>query len=190
MMIAIAGSAATAWGQRVEARPQLGLGASSAFGVHGGVGAFRHATLGPAVGGTLDIGWIGSRRIRLSVGVDYLATTIDRPDSLGLQQRGRGYVFSALTDVTAMSTLERVVAPYVGVGIGVDAVGTTIQSEQIGTIYNTNVFNVHGQVGALVRVAPRGRLGLEVRGTGARVVRRVGVRVGYVWLYNEFAPSR
>ena len=95
----------------------------------------------------LDLGWIGSRRVRLSAGIDYLATTIDRPDSLGAQQRGRGYVFSALTDVTVMSSLTRLVAPYAGLGIGVDAVGTTIRNEQIGTIYNTNVFNVHGQVG-------------------------------------------
>ena len=44
-----------------------------------------------------------------------------------------------------------------GAGFGVDAVGTTIQNEQIGAIYNTNVFDVHAQVGALVRVTRRGR---------------------------------
>ena len=59
------------------------------------------------------------------------ATTIDRADSLGVQQRGRGYVFSALTDVTAMSSLERVVAPYVGLGIGVDAVIDAVLGEDI-----------------------------------------------------------
>lgn len=171
--------------QSPDADPRLGLGASSAFGVYSGAGIFPHASLGPQFGGTLDLGWIGSRRVRFSIGLDYLATTIDRPDSLGVQQRGKGYVFSALADVNVLGPVARRVTPYVGVGVGVDAVGTTIQNNHIGAIYNTNVFDVHAQVGALMRIAPRGRLSLEVRGTGARVVRRVSVRVGYVWLYNQ-----
>jgi hypothetical protein len=171
--------------QTADALPQLGLGASSAFGVYSGAGIFPHSSLGPQFGGTLDLGWIGSRRVRFSVGLDYLATTIDRPDSLGVPQRGKGYVFSALADVSVLGSVARRVTPYVGAGVGVDAVGTTIQNDHIGAIYNTNVFDVHGQVGALVRVAPRGRLSLEVRGTSARVVRRVSMRVGYVWLYNQ-----
>jgi hypothetical protein len=188
LTVASASVPSRAGAQRVESAPQLGLGASSAFGLHGGAGVFRHASLGPQIGGELDLGWIGSRRTRFTVGVDYLATTIDRVDSLGVRERGKGYVFSALADVNVTSSIARRVAPYAGLGIGVDAVGTTIQNEQIGTIYNTNVFDVHGQVGALVRVAPRGRLKLELRGTAARVVRRVGLRVGYTWLFNEFAP--
>ena len=171
--------------QRVEAPPQLGLGASSALTVYSGAGIFPYASLGPQVGAMLDIGWIGSRNVRLSVGVDYLATTIDRTDTLGVRQTGRGYVFSALADVTLLAPVARRVTPYVGAGFGVDAVGTSIQNEQIGAIYNTNVFDVHAQIGALLRVARRGRLNLEARGTGARVVRRFAVRVGYTWLYNE-----
>jgi hypothetical protein len=171
--------------QRVDPPPRLGLGASSAFGVYAGAGVIPHASLGPNVGGTLDLGWIASRRVRFSVGVDYLATTIDRVDSLGVRQTGKGYVFSALADVNLMGPITRRITPYVGGGAGVNAVGTTIQNEHIGAIYNTNVFDVHAQIGALVRVAPRGRLSVELRGTGARVVRRFGVRVGYTWLYNE-----
>jgi hypothetical protein len=171
--------------QRVDPPPQLGLAASSALTVYTGAAAFPHASLGPQVGAMLDIGWVGSRSVRLSVGVDYLATTIDRTDTLGVRQRGRGYVFSALADVTLLGPVARRVTPYLGAGVGVDAVGTTIQNEQIGAIYNTNVFDVHAQVGALVRVTRHGRLGLEARGTGARVVRRFGVRLGYTWFYNE-----
>jgi hypothetical protein len=122
----------------------------------------------------------------LSVGLEYLATTIDRDDSLGVRQTGGGYVFSAFSDVNVIGPILRRITPYVGAGVGVDAVGTTIQNEHIGAIYNTNVFDVHAQIGALVRVSPAGRLSLEVRGTGARVVRRLGMRVGYTWLYNEF----
>jgi len=169
-----------------DSPPQLGLGASSAVGLYGGVGVFRYASLGPQLGGSLDLGWIGSRRVRLSLGVDYLTTTIDRTDTLGVRETGKGYVFSALADVNVMGPIARRFTPYAGIGVGVDAVGTQIQNEEIGAIYNTNVFNVHAQVGTLFRVAPRGRISVEVRGTGARVVRRVGLRVGYTWLYNEF----
>ena len=113
--------------------------------------------------------------MRLSVGIDYLAMAIDRPDSLGVRERGDGYVFTAFADVNVIPSLARRVSPYGGVGFGVDAVGTTISNEQIGALYNTNVFDLHAQLGAFFRLTPRGRLMLEARGTGARVVRRFGV---------------
>jgi hypothetical protein len=169
---------------RKDSTPRLGLGASSALTVHSGVGQIKHAALGIESGASLDLGWIGSRKVRLSVGVDYLSMTIDRPDSLGLRESGGGYVFTAFTDVTVFPSLSRRLSPYGGVGFGVDAVGTTISNEQIGSLYNTNVLDVHAQAGALYRITPRGRLQLEARGTGARVVRRVSVRLGYTWLFN------
>jgi len=180
----IAGAQQVDSAARRDSTPQLGLGASSALTVHGGVGQIKHAALGTEAGAALDLGWIGSRKVRLSVGVDYLSMNIDRPDSLGLRENGNGYVFTAFTDVTLLPSVSRRLSPYGGVGFGVDAVGTTIANEQIGALYNTNVLDVHAQVGTLYRITPRGRLRLEVRGTGARVVRRVGVRLGYTWLYN------
>ena len=93
----------------------------------------------------LDLGYFGSRWARFLVGVDYLSTTIDRVDSLGTRERGSGYVFTAVAEANFMTSLARRVSPYAGVGVGVDAVGTTISNEQIGAIYNTNVFDVHGQ---------------------------------------------
>jgi hypothetical protein len=170
--------------QQVDSVPKRGLSASSLLSLHAGVGQFKYAALGTEVGGALDLGWLGSRRVRVSLGIDYLATTIDRTDSLGVREEGSAYVFTAFADVTAMAPLVRRMTPYVGVGFGVDAVGTTISNEQIGTIYNTNVFNLHGQVGTLFYLTPKGRFQAEARLTGARVVRRYGVRVGYVWLFN------
>jgi hypothetical protein len=169
---------------RRDSTPRLGLSASSALTAHVGVGRMKHAALGTEAGGALDVGWIGSRKVRLSVGVDYLSMTIDRPDSLGFRESGGGYVFTAFADVTVIPSLARRLSPYAGVGFGVDAVGTTISNEQIGALYNTNVLDLHGQLGAFYRLTPRGRLSLEARATGARVVRRVGVRLGYTWLYN------
>jgi hypothetical protein len=98
------------------------------------------------------------------------------------------YVFTIFADVNYLASVRRRVAPYAGLGFGVDAVGTTIRNEQIGALYNTNVFNLHAQAGALVRVSRRGRLRLDVHAVTARVVRRVGFRVGYTILYNELAP--
>ena len=170
--------------QQVDSVPKLGLSTSSMVTLHAGAGQFKYAALGPEVGGALDLGWFGSRRVRLSLGIDYLSTTIDRADSLGVREEGSAYVFTAFADVTAMGPLVRRMTPYVGVGFGVDAVGTPISNEQIGTIYNTNVFNLHGQVGTLFYLTPKGRLQAEARLTGARVVRRYAVRVGYVWLFN------
>lgn len=169
----------------IDSTPRLGLGASSALTVHVGAGRFEHAALGPEVSAVLDLGYIGVRQVRFSLGVDYLSTTIDRADSFGVPTRGSGYVFTGFADVTWLSSLARRVAPYVGGGFGVDAVGTTISNEDVGAMYNTNVLDLHAQLGALVRVAPRGRLNLQVRATGAHVVRRLGVLVGYTWLYNQ-----
>jgi len=170
--------------QKADSTPRLGLGASSALSVHAGLGKFKHAALGPDVGAALDLGWIGSPLVRLSVGVDYLSTTINRPDSLGVRERGSGYVFTAFADVNAMGPIRRRFTPYGGVGFGVDAVGTTIANEQVGGLYNTNVLDVHAQLGTLIRLTPRGRLRAEARVTGARVVRRYSMRVGYTWLFN------
>jgi hypothetical protein len=165
--------------------PQLGIGASSAIMVHAGVGQIKHASLGRELGATLDVGYVGTKRVRLSVGLDYLAMTIDRPDSLNVRERGNGYVFTAFTDVTYIPSLAHRIVPYGGVGFGVDAVGTTISNEQVGAIYNTNVFDLHAQVGALYHVTPRSFVLLEARGTGARVVRRVSARLGYAWFFNQ-----
>ena len=173
--------------QRADSVPMLGLGASSALGFHVGAGQIKYASLGTEVGGAIDLGNLGDRRVRLSVGVDYLGMSIDRPDSLGVRERGTGYVFTAFADVNVIPSLSRRVSPYGGVGFGVDAVGTTISNEQIGALYNTNVFDLHAQVGALYRVTPRGYVSLEARATGARVVRRLGVRLGYSFLYNQLS---
>lgn len=176
---------AIARAQQADSIPQLGLGASSAISLHVGAGQIKHASLGTEVGGAIDIGWAGARWIRLSVGLDYLTMVIDRPDSLAVRERGNGYVFTTFADLNAIPMLTRRVSPYGGVGFGIDAVGTTISNEQVGSIYNTNVFDVHAQAGLLFRVTPRGRLMLEGRATGARVVRRAGVRLGYTWFYNQ-----
>jgi hypothetical protein len=170
--------------QLPDSTPRLGLGASSALSLHAGLGQFKHAALGPDVGAALDLGWFGSRLVRLSVGIDYLSTTIDRADSLGVRQRGTAYVFTGFADVNAMGPIRRRFTPYGGVGFGVDAVGTTIANDQVGGLYNTNVLNLHAQLGTLIRLTPRGRLRAEARVTGARVVRRYSVRVGYTWLFN------
>jgi hypothetical protein len=82
-------------------------------------------------------------------------------------------------------SLSHRLSPYGGAGFGVDAVGTEISNEQIGSIYNTNVFDIHAYAGTLFRVTPRGQVSFEVRATGARVVRRIGVRLGYAWFYNQ-----
>jgi hypothetical protein len=185
LFVVLSGASSAAHAQQVDSTPQLGLGASSALGVHVGVGQIKHATLGPEVGGSLDLGWLGTRRARLSVGVDYLSMIIDRPDSLGIRERGGGYVLTAFADVTMLGSLARRFLPYAGVGFGVDAVGTSISNQQIGAIYNTNVFDLHAQLGTFVRVTPNGRVAVEARVTGARVVRRFGVRLGYTWFYNQ-----
>ena len=123
--------------------------------------------------------------MRLSVGVDYLTTTIDRTDSLGARVRGGGYVFTGFADVNALATVAQRFSPYGGVGLGIDAVGTTIANEQVGALYNTNVLDVHAQLGTLIRLTPRSRLRAEGRMTGARVVRRFSLRIGYTLLFND-----
>ena len=188
--VVVAVSPVAAHAQEADTVPQLGLGASSAIALHAGATWLKHASLGTTVGGALDLGWVGRRTVRLSVGVDYVAMTIDRSDSLGTRERGKGYVFTTLADVTYFPWLARRLSPYAGVGFGVDAIGTQISNEQIGAIYNANVFNLHAQLGALYRLTSRGRLTIEARGTGARIVRRAGVTVGYSWFYNQLTPDR
>ena len=175
---------AAARAQQADSTPKLGLGASSAVTAYAGVGQFKHASLGTDVGVRLDLGYFGHKRVRFLVGLDYLTTHIDRTDSLGARQTGSGYVFTGVAEANVLTSLTRRVAPYAGAGVGVDAVGTTISNEQIGRLYNTNVFDVHAQLGAYFRLAERGRLQAEIRGTGARTVRRFSGRLGYTWFYN------
>jgi hypothetical protein len=184
VVIVSAVSARPSTAQQADSTPRLGLAASSALSVYAGMGQFKYSALGPDVGAALDLGWFGSRHVRLSVGIDYLSTTIDRADSLGVRQRGPAYVFTGVADVNAMGPIRRRFTPYGGLGFGVDAVGTTIANDQVGGLYNTNVLNLHAQLGTLIRLTPRGRLRAEARVTGARVVRRYSVRVGYTWLFN------
>jgi hypothetical protein len=175
---------ALAGAQQVDSTPKLGLGASSALTAYVGVAQFKHASLGTDVGVRLDLGYFGAKRVRFLVGVDYLATHINRVDSLGSRESGSGYVFTGVAETNVITSLARRVAPYVGAGVGVDAVGSTISNEQIARLYNTNVFNVHAQVGAYFRLSDHGRLQAELRGTSVRVVRRVAARLGYTWVYN------
>ena len=179
------GASAVSAQQADTTHPQLGLGAASALSFHAGVGQMSHASLGTEAGGALDLGYIGVQRVRVSLGLDYLGMTINRSDSLGVRERGGGYVFTAFADVTYLPSLVHRLTPYAGLGFGVDAVGTTISNEQVGSIYNTNVFDLHAQVGALLRLARRQYVSLEGRATSAHIVRRVGVRLGYAWFFNQ-----
>jgi hypothetical protein len=175
---------AAARAQQADSTPKLGLSASSAVTAYVGVGRFKHSSLGTDVGARLDIGHFGSKRVRFLLGVDYLSTHIDRLDSLGVLQSGSGYVFTGVAEANVIGSLARRVAPYVGAGVGVDAVGSTISNNEVARLYNTNVFDVHAQAGAYFRVSDHGRLQAEVRGTGARIVRRFAIRLGYTWIYN------
>jgi hypothetical protein len=186
----VAGLVYIVWSSSAAAQtppPQLGLAASGGIGVHAGGALLPYAGVAPEAGGSLDLGWIGSRNARLVVNVDYIRARVARRDTLNRPLRGTVFDFGAHVGVDFRSQLTARVSAYAGAGLGVHAVKSSITTLPVAGIYNTNLWGAHADIGFLTLLTDNGAhaLRVEVRGLSAGDLERVSVRAGYERLLGD-----
>ncbi|HET6681663.1 MAG TPA: hypothetical protein VFG84_10720 [Gemmatimonadaceae bacterium] len=173
-----------------EAAPsRRGLAASGSIGVVGGFASLRAADPAFETGISLDLGWVGSRPIRLVVDAEYLKGHLSRLDSLGNRGRGPFYDMSLHVGVRYLPTLGHLVAPYLGAGVGVHALGSSTRVVEVDELYNRNIFGAHAMVGFYSFLTADGRnaLNFELRGVSAGNVRRASLRLGLTRFFRDLA---
>jgi hypothetical protein len=155
----------------------------------GGFASLRAADPAFETGISLDLGWLGSRPVRLVVDAEYLNGHLSRLDSLGNRGRGPFYDMSLHVGVRYLPTLGHVVAPYVGAGMGVHALGSSTRVVEVDELYNRNIFGAHAMVGFYSFLTADGRnaLNFELRGVSAGNVRRASLRLGLTRFFRDLA---
>lgn len=173
-----------------SAPSNLGLAAIGSVSVHGGWASIQHGFHAAEVGGTVDFGYLRSRRVRLVADLTYLLTF---PHDVTVASEGETYrdVFRDLSAHLSLAfhatpPIARV-SPYLLTGVGVHVLSSSFGSTVIDTRYNTNNFGLLAAVGTQIRVGGSGRraLQVEIQTMQARNVRRVGVTFGVAALFND-----
>lgn len=173
-----------------DAPSNLGLAAIGSVAVHGGWASIEQGFHAAEVGGTVDFGYLRSRRVRLIADLTYLLTF---PHEETVASEGETYR-DVFRDLSAHLSLAfhatpptARVSPYLLTGVGVHVLSSSFGSTAIDTRYNTNNFGLLAGVGTQIRVGGSGRraLQVEIQTMQARNVRRVGVTVGVAALFND-----
>lgn len=173
-----------------SAPSNLGLAAIGSVSVHGGWASIQHGFHAAEVGGTVDFGYLRSRRVRLVADLTYLLTF---PHDVTVASEGETYR-DVFRDLSAHLSLAfhatpptARVSPYLLTGVGVHVLSSSFGSTVIDTRYNTNNFGLLAAVGTQIRVGGSGRraLQVEIQTMQARNVRRVGVTFGVAALFND-----
>jgi hypothetical protein len=172
----------------------LGLSAIGAFSVHAGAARVQRGYSAGSLGGTMDFGYLRSRRVRVVADLTYLLTT-PRTEVVESEQATYRDVFRDLSAHVAFTVHandpSRRLSPYLVAGGGVDVLSSSFNSLTIDTRYNSNNFSLLGAMGARLRLgaASRRALTVELRGVLAHEVRRAAVHVGLATLFNDLAPG-
>lgn len=170
----------------------LGLSAIGAFTVHAGAARVQRGYAAGSLGGSMDFGYLRSRRVRLVADLTYLLTV---PRTVRVESENATYrdVFRDLSGHVAFAfhanDPSNRLAAYALAGGGVDVLSSSFNSLTLDSRYNSNNFSLLGAVGTRVRLgaaSPRA-LSLEVRGIAARNVRRAALHVGVMTLFNDLA---
>lgn len=173
-----------------SAPSNLGLAAIGSVAVHGGWASIQQGFHAAEVGGTVDFGYLRTRRIRLVADVTYLLT-FPHEETVPSEEQTYRDVFRDLSAHLSLAfhaaPPSARVSPYVLTGVGVHVLSSSFGSTFIDTRYNTNNFGLLAAVGTRVRVGGSGRraLQVEVQTMQARNVRRVAVTVGVAALFND-----
>ncbi|MFN8581240.1 MAG: hypothetical protein U0163_09730 [Gemmatimonadaceae bacterium] len=127
----------------------LGLAESGGMGVLLGAGEATHHLRGVEVGGSLDLGWIGSPRLRLVGDVAWfggrLRSFVTQDD-----KTYRSNVFDLAGTVAVQlhgGSLKARTAPFVSAGVAVHALSSSFGSLPLDLRYNANRFGLMGAVG-------------------------------------------
>lgn len=173
-----------------SAPSNLGLAAIGSVAMHGGWASIQYGFHAAEVGGSVDFGYLRSRRVRLVADLTYLLTL---PHEVAVVSEGETYR-DVFRDLSAHLSLafhatppSARVSPYLLTGVGVHVLSSSFGSTVIDTRYNTNNFGLLAAVGSQIRVGGSGRraLQVEIQTMQARNVRRVGVTLGVAALFND-----
>lgn len=173
-----------------SAPSNLGLAAIGSVALHGGWASIQQGFHAAAIGGTVDFGYLHSRRIRLVADLTYLLT-FPHEETVASEEQTYRDVFRDLSAHLSLAfhaaPPSARVSPYLLTGVGVHVLSSSFGSTVIDTRYNTNNFGLLAAVGTRVRVGRSGRraLQVEIQTMQARNVRRVGVTVGVAALFND-----
>ncbi len=173
----------------------VGLSAVGALTVHAGVARLQRGYTGGSLGGSLDFGYLRSRRVRVAADLTYLLTSprTERVESENATYRD---VFRDLSAHVAFAfhanDPSSRVSPYLATGVGVDVLSSSFNSLTIDSRYNSNNFSLLGALGTRVRLGAEGRraITLELRGVAAHNVRRAAAHLGVTTLFNDLARRR
>jgi hypothetical protein len=174
-----------------QSRPgsQVGIAHIGALVVHAGTASVERSAEGVEGGMALDLGWIGTPRLRLEAELSLLrATLTEYVETLDSTFSG---AFFDLTSSVGLVVLLRGpsarIAPYLSAGIGVHALSSAFGTFALDRRYNANPFGAHVGAGARLRLPGSGRTGLsfEARASTAANVSRTSARVGGLIFFGD-----
>jgi hypothetical protein len=165
-----------------RSRSHLGLAATGAVESYAGVARVQRGMTAAEVGASLDVGWLGSPRVRLVGDVSLVGSRrsdIDPADTLRYSSAIYDLSAGVGTVVLGGAPTSRV-TPYASLGVGVHALASTFKRVNLDAPYNGNRFGIDAAVGLRTWLSPSGRAGafLEARRTYVLNMNRWGVRAG------------
>ena len=177
-----------------EPSAQLGLSAAGGFGVFLGGGGASHHISGGEGGVLLDLGWVGSRRVRLvgdaSMFVGSLHEYVAQDD-----RDFSGAVFDLSSTVSLLALTGSATArhsAYASAGVSIHALSSSFGSVPLDQRYNANRFGIAGALGGRAWVGQEGRRALfaELKGQTVKSLNRWALRAGYMHNFGPLArPS-
>lgn len=172
-----------------EPKAQLGLSAAGGIGVFLGAGSAVHNVKGGEAGGLVDLGWVGSPRIRLVGDASWFIGSLH--EFVAQDDRHfSGPVFDLSSSVSLLalsgSSSSRQ-SVYASLGFSIHALSSSFGSIPLDQRYNANRFGFTGAVGGRVWVGEggRGALFAELREHLVTSVNRWTVRAGFL---HNFGP--
>jgi hypothetical protein len=172
---------------------RLGLAATGLVGIAGGPALLAQGNEAIDGAAIIDLGWIGSKRVRLVGDVSFLSAlspTLVEPT--GAQRQARFYDFSVATTVEYVFPTAGRLEPYAGAGVAVHALASASGIIDFDLLYNTNLFGVHAVAGVIAALTRDGRIGaqIETRIIGVHRVGRGELRVGLVRYLGDRVRAR
>jgi hypothetical protein len=175
-------------------RPNLGLAAVGALGLHAGADAIERHAEGHEVGALMDLGSLTGAAVRLQFEVAFLRATLT--ETVVQDDSTYSDVFYDLT--ASVSTVlqgggpRARLAPYLVAGVGVHALSSAFGTVVLDQRYNANPFGVHLGAGARLWLTGGGRhsVAVEIRRTIAENVNRTSFRLGLLLHYNDLIRRR
>ena len=188
-MVLVEAATSTRLGAQQHPGSQVGIAHIGALVVHAGAASVEHSADGVEAGLAIDLGWIGSPRLRLQGELSLLRGTLtERVEIIDSTFSGE---FFDLTPSVGLVLLLRGpsarIAPYLSAGIGVHALSSAFGTFALDRRYNANPFGAHAGAGVRLWLSGSGRNGLsfEVLASTAANVNRTSARVGGLLFFGD-----